>query len=108
MSGNDLTELLYGEVLEDEIELSLADLCRVCRMSAERVLELVDEGVVEPVGRDPARWRFHGVSLRRVHCALRLERDLGVNTAGAALALDLLEEIERLRERLRRIGPGSR
>ncbi len=104
MSRNDMLELMSGEILEDEIELSLAELCRVCRMSAERVLELVEEGVVEPAGRDPAHWRFHGVSLRRVHCALRLERDLGVNTAGAALALDLLEELARLREQLRRIG----
>ena len=32
-----------------------------------------------------------------------LEQDLGVNAAGAALALDLLEELERLRERLRRM-----
>jgi chaperone modulatory protein CbpM len=62
----------------------------------------VDEGVVEPLGRNPACWRFRGISIRRVRCALRLERDLGVNVAGAALALDLLDEIEVMRSRLRR------
>lgn len=100
MAKKDTANSLVGEIFEEDIELSFADLCRVCRLPAERVLELVEEGVVEPVGRDAREWRFQRVSVRRVHCALRLERDLGVNTAGAALALDLLEELERLRARL--------
>ena len=54
-------------------------------------------------GRDPARWRFHGVSIRRVRRAQRLERDLGVNTPGIALALELLEELEQLRSRVRHL-----
>ena len=73
-------------------------------MRKERVVTLVEEGIVEPRGRDPARWRFQGVSVRRVRCAVRLERDLGVNVAGAALALDLLDELQLLRARLQRLG----
>ena len=103
MARGDLLLLLSGEIVEEEIELSLADLCRACRMSRERVVELVEEGVIEPAGRDPVRWRFRGTSVRRVRCAQRLEQDLGVNVAGAALALDLLEELERLRARLQRL-----
>jgi chaperone modulatory protein CbpM len=38
--------------------------------------------------------------LRRARLAVRLERDLEVNLAGVALALDLLEEIDRLRRAL--------
>lgn len=97
----DVTDLLSGEILEEEVELTLGELCRVCGVPAEQVLELVEQGVAEPLGREPRRWRFRGVAIRRVHCALRLERDLGVNPAGAALALDLLEELERLRARVR-------
>ncbi|WP_031432103.1 chaperone modulator CbpM [Methylomarinum vadi] len=103
MAKGDLLKLLSGEIFEEEIELSLADLCRACQLPAERVFELVEQGVIEPVGRDPARWRFQGISVRRVRCAQRLEQDLGVNVAGAALAIDLLEELERLRARLRRL-----
>jgi chaperone modulatory protein CbpM len=33
--------------------------------------------------------------------ALRLQRDLGVNPAGAALALELLDELESLRVQLK-------
>lgn len=99
---DELQSLLCGEILEEDVELTLAQFCRTCRLPAEQVIALVEEGVIEPRGRVPAQWRFRGISVRRVHCALRLERDLGVNAAGAALVLDLLEELEVLRARLRR------
>lgn len=99
---NPLLPLLSGDVLEEYEDLSLADFCRVCRLSADEVFILVEEGVVEPSGRDMPVWRFHGASVRRVRCAMQLRRDLGVNWAGAALALDLLEELQALRARLRR------
>ncbi len=96
------TTTLVGTILEEEVVLSLADVCRASRLSAERVIELAEEGIVEPVGRSPERWRFRGVSLRRIRCAQRLEEDLGVNTAGIALVLDLMDELEQLRARLGR------
>jgi len=99
----ELLSLLSGEVLEEEVELTLAELCRICELPAEEVFNLVEEGVIEPRGDEPSHWRFRGVSVRRVRCARRLERDLGVNFAGAALVLDLLEELEVLRARLRRL-----
>lgn len=88
-------------VLDDDHHISLGDLCRICGITAEQVLALVDEGVIEPAGREPGRWRFHVICIRRVRCAYRLNRDLGINLAGAALAVELLEEIEQLRARLR-------
>lgn len=95
--------LLTGEVLEEDVEFTLAQLCRACHLPAEQVYTLVEEGIVEPMGRDPARWRFRGIAVHRVRRAVRLERDLGVNAAGAALVLDLLEEIEALRARSGRL-----
>jgi len=94
--------LLTAELLDEDTGLTLGELCRACRLPAEQVFELVEHGVLEPRGREPARWRFHSVSIRRARSALRLQHDLGVNAAGAALALELLEEIERLRARMGR------
>jgi chaperone modulatory protein CbpM len=39
--------------------------------------------------------------LRRARTALRLQRDLEINLPGVALALELMEELERLRRELR-------
>jgi len=91
-------------ILEEQTELTLSDLSQACAVRVESIIELVDEGVLTPDGREPHRWRFSGTHLRRATVAIRLQRDLGVNLAGAALALQLLEEIDALHARLRKIG----
>ena len=101
MNSEKLT-LLTGDLVEEDVEMSLAQLCRACELSEAQIVELVEEGVIDPRGNKPSNWRFHGVSLRRIRFARNLQRDLSVNTPGAALALDLLEELEELRARLRR------
>ena len=67
-------------------------------------MELVEEGVLTPAGEAPGQWRFTGLHLHQARIAARLQRDLGVNLAGAALALELLEEMAVLRARLRRLA----
>ena len=62
--------------------------------------------MLEPVGSDRDRWRFPGISLERARRAFRLQQDLGVNVAGAALALNLLDELDRLRTDLKRYAQG--
>lgn len=94
---------MVGELLEDEAEISLEQLCRACELTREDVVNMVDEGILDPLGPRPAVWRFQVVSLRRVRVTRTLQQELGVNTPGAALALDLLEELEELRARLRRL-----
>lgn len=84
-------------VLDDSTRLGIGELCRCCDVSAEFIITLVDEGLLEPEGREPADWRFSGAALPRIHAALRLQRDLHVNLPGIALVLDLLEESRRLR-----------
>jgi chaperone modulatory protein CbpM len=92
-----MTDSISAMLLDDSVEFGLAELCSVCRVSEEFVVEIVAEGIVEPSGGEPARWRFSGLAVTRVQRVIRLQQDLGVNLPGAALALDLLEELERLR-----------
>ena len=91
-------------ILEEQLDLTLDTLCRACGTEVEQLRELVDEGVIVPSGDAPEFWRFTGVHLRRARIAVHLQRDLGVNPAGAALALQLMEEREDLRARLRALG----
>lgn len=94
---------LAGLLLDEELALSLAELCQTCRIDTELVLEMVEQGVIEPEGAEPEQWRFDTVAFKRLQVAVRLQQDLHINAAGAALALDLLEELETLRQRLRRL-----
>jgi chaperone modulatory protein CbpM len=92
------------EVVEEDVHLSLSELCRACRAPEEQVRVWVVEGVLEPVGTSPQEWRFKGPSLRRARLALTLTRELDINAPGVALALDLMDEIAALRAGLRRAG----
>ena len=96
-----------GYILEEQTELTLADICRACAAQNDMIIALVHEGVLAPLGdsvsNPPDQWHFSGVHLQRARVALRLQNDLGVNLAGAALALELLDELEALRTRLRRL-----
>lgn len=97
--SDELVYHLSGEVIEER-ELTLEELCQLCSLPTETLLELVAEGVLEPIGAEPQQWYFTGVSVRRVRIATTLRRDLGVNLAGAALVLDLLDELQQLRTRV--------
>ena len=93
-------KILTGIVLDERVELSLNDLSRACSGSTEWVIALVEEGVLQPIGHEQASWRFSGTSLQRAHAAMRLQHDLEINLAGVALALELMDELNALRERL--------
>lgn len=96
---------VVGLIHEEQSGLTLDDLCQRCRVQTTHVVEMVQEGVLTPQGEGPEQWRFTGVHVQRARVAVRLQRDLGVNHAGSALALELLEEIEGLRAQLRgRVG----
>lgn len=91
--------LIRGAIVEEEVLLTLVELCQACNAEEEHVRAWVFEGVLEPIGESPQEWRFKGDSLRRARLAWRLSHDLDINPPGVALALDLLDEIATLRAR---------
>lgn len=99
-----LPNAMSGCILEEEAALSLAELCGICHTPAETMIKLIDQGIITPLeGSNSRQWRFHRSTLIRADKALRLKRDLGVNYAGAALALELLDELEYMRTQLKHL-----
>ena len=90
---------IIGRILEEDALFSLEELCRSCSLLPEQLLEMVDEGIIDPIDcqQTTTAWQFAGNSVVRVRTVIRLQRDLGVNLAGAALAVELLDEIKGLR-----------
>lgn len=88
--------------------LTVDEVSRMCAVRVDYVVELVREGVIAPAtGSAPESWRFTSLQVRHTRVASRLQRDLGVNLAGAALALQLLDELETLRAQIAGAdGPG--
>ena len=100
------TKTLKGLILDENCRFTLEELSTACSVRTEYIVELVEEGIVEPLEArlERRQWIFSGRSLQRARKARRLQQDLGVNLAGAALVLELMEEIERLRARVQRPG----
>lgn len=89
-------------VITDEptdVILTVTDICEHCGLTREFVEELVSYDIIKPIGAEPAKWQFDAEQLYRIKRAVRLQKDLEMNLASMALVLELLEELEFLRER---------
>ncbi len=94
-------------VVEEHFFFTFAALCQACGADAELIHALVAEGLLQPEGQSADDWRFGGDALPQARKAVRLVRDLELNLPGVALVMELLDEIERLRSRLRRDDSGG-
>ena len=100
MAKTDLQKILSGEVLDKDTEITLVQLCCACAVPAETIEAMVEQGILEPARRRGHHWCFPADSIKRARIVLRLQQDLDINLAGAALALELLERIDQLTARL--------
>lgn len=98
-------DVLVAAALEEAC-LTTEDLACACAVSEEWVIHHVREGALARPGDMPGEWRFTSRDLWRARHIRRLERDFDAAPELAALMADLLEELEGLRARLRRIGLG--
>jgi chaperone modulatory protein CbpM len=83
--------------------VTVAEICRLCRLELTAVIELADLGLVSLRGGSPEEWQLPAAALPRLTLAGRLIRDLGVNVSGAVLAVELLEAQRELESRVRRL-----
>lgn len=95
---------LTGMLIGDEAVLSVRDMTSACGVEIQWIVELVNEGVLAPQGNSETAWRFVAADLIRVRKLARLARDFETSVSAAAVMLDLIEEVARLRTRLRRAG----
>lgn len=94
----------FGDFPSNEnVSFSLKELCNICGVHAEYILELVNYGILQPRGKTMQVWQFSSDQLLRSKKALRMQHDLELNLAGVALALDLLEELERSRIKIKQM-----
>jgi chaperone modulatory protein CbpM len=89
-------------VLDDSELLTLKEFCQLASADQERVLEMIEVGILEPTqGVTQESWQFTYIQLRRYQQAQRLHDDLHINLSGVALSLDLLDQLRTLRAKLR-------
>jgi chaperone modulatory protein CbpM len=93
-------EILIG-VLVDDDALSVDELARACACEPHWILERIEAGVLECTVVPTGERRFASAELVRARRLLALERNFDADAELAALTVDLIEEVESLRRRLR-------
>lgn len=92
-------DLIHEGVLQDAaITYTITEVQTICVVDRTIIEELVAYGIVEPIGSSHEQWVFNYHALNRTQKALRLHQDLAINWPGIALALELLDELEELRQ----------
>jgi chaperone modulatory protein CbpM len=83
--------------------LSLHEICERCGVSAALLRDLVDLGVVDQQQGRAEQWQFTVTQYLRIRRAVTLHRDLGINESGIALAMELLDEIARMKDEIQHL-----
>ena len=63
---------MQGDIVEEHVEFTLIELCRITGASNDDLALWVEEGAFEPQGARIEEWRFSGTCLRRAITAQRL------------------------------------
>jgi chaperone modulatory protein CbpM len=98
-----VTQVLEAHVLGEGDWIAATEICQLCRLDLDALLELAALGVMSSRERTPGEWQVPATALPRLRVVGRLIRDLGVNVSGAALALEMLETRRELEARLRHL-----
>ncbi|BFM01433.1 hypothetical protein Psyaliredsea_00800 [Psychrobacter alimentarius] len=85
----------------NDIIMSLDELVSTCGQERQWVIELIEENIIEY--DVPEREEFTGYQLTTVRRASRLSRDFDASVPAIGLILELLDELEQLRQLKRQI-----
>ena len=91
---------VQAHVLREGDWLAAGEICALCRIELEAMLELAELGLLA-ARRGAAGWQVPATALPRLRLVARLMQDLGVNASGAVLAVELIEARQALERRLR-------
>ena len=98
--NNQIEKVYSGIIIEEEEYISLIHLCRLWNHSQEEILELVNEGILEPIGGPKHEWKFTFSTITRVKKVRRLQKDFELNLSASGLVMHLLDRIEELEAKL--------
>ena len=87
-----------SEIISPDFHVSFDELCKSSNITSEYIIELVEYNIIFPVrGNEPHDWQFNVTAVRIVNKAARLHNDLEIDWADIGLVLNLLDEIEQLK-----------
>lgn len=81
--------------MTEQVCYTLIEVCHLVDISPEELTEVVGLGVITPL-QDETNWLFDYHALRNLRRARRLQIELELEWSGIAVALTLMEKVQRL------------
>ena len=97
-NNNVITGVLMDE---NTTTITFTQVCHTYHISEDVLIELLDHGLFNEVTSPIKQATFNPPMITRIQSARRLQEDLGVNSPGVVLVLELRDELERIRNELR-------
>jgi chaperone modulatory protein CbpM len=94
------TTIVTAEVFDEDYRISLDELREMLNIEDDFLEQLFDFGLIEPIDTAEPDLVLDATAFQRIHTAIRLQRDLNINIEGIALALELLDELNELRNKI--------
>ncbi|NDP48222.1 MAG: MerR family transcriptional regulator, partial [Sulfuriferula multivorans] len=85
-------------------DLSLEELARACAVEPQWIVERIEAGILGDGSIQVTSYRFTSKDLTRTRRMRQLERDFDAMPELAALVADLIEEVDRLKGRIKIAG----
>ena len=92
--------IISNVTIETNPQLTLDELCSACGITPEFIRELIEYGILDVKVTTLDSYRFAPVHLRRIRTIVHLQKDLEVNLPGAALVVDLMDQMEIMRSKI--------
>ncbi|WP_084110421.1 chaperone modulator CbpM [Erwinia typographi] len=81
--------------MTEQVRYTVIEICRSVDISPEELTEVVGLGVITPLQAE-SNWIFDYHALRSLQRARRLQIELELEWSGIAIALTLMDKVERL------------
>jgi chaperone modulatory protein CbpM len=85
--------------MKNNIVYTTQAICMKYGISSSILSDMVSWGIANPSGYCVDKWLFTKVDYDRIGCAARLHEDLDINIPGAALAIELFEELSKIKNK---------
>ena len=92
--------IVDAEVLDENIKISIVDVCETCNISEDTLLEMMEYGLFHHQNMHLKMIHVDHKSFDRIRSACRLQHDLDINLPGVVLILELLDELDQARQEL--------
>ncbi|WP_298628448.1 chaperone modulator CbpM [uncultured Legionella sp.] len=92
--------LLIGMLIEETTTYTFVEVCHRYNIPEALLNEMIEYGLFPNQPTDPQKIAIDQKALRRIESAFRIHHDLGINLPGVALALELMDKMEKMQSEL--------